>query len=88
MALYLGGDKVKINLGGTTCRLNLFTATPIINSTWLMSSDNYILLDSNGIYLIPKDYSDVVIRGNQLLSFDGHILKDSAGLYLVYKEDE
>lgn len=55
MALYLGEDKVKINLNGIAYCLNLFSATPTINNGWLLSSDNYILQDSNGIYLIIKE---------------------------------
>ena len=53
MALYLGNSgRLKINLGGVVYRLNLFSATPITNNGWLLSSDNYILQDSNGVYLI------------------------------------
>lgn len=52
MALYLGGDKVKINLNGVIYRLNLHTE--ILNGVKLLSSDNYILLDSNGFYITAK----------------------------------
>lgn len=83
MALYLGGSKVKINLGGIVYRLNLFSATPIVNNGWLLSSDGYILTDSNGIYLIPKDDMEVIID-NVLLSSDNYILQDSNGVYLTY----
>jgi hypothetical protein len=55
MALYLGGSKVKINLGGVVYRLNLFTATPITNGVRLLSSDDYILKDINKLYLTTKD---------------------------------
>lgn len=55
MTLYLGEDKVKINLNGIAYCLNLFSATSTINNGWLLSSDNYILQDSNGIYLIIKE---------------------------------
>ena len=83
MALYLGKDKVKINLGGIIYCLNLFSETPITNNGWLLSSDNYILQDSNGVYLIPSDYTEIVID-NILLSSDNYILQDSNGVYLTY----
>lgn len=56
MALYLGNSSIlKINLGGVTYRLNGFTRTSAINGCYLLSSDNYILTDSNGVYLIIKE---------------------------------
>jgi hypothetical protein len=55
MALYLGRDKVKINLNGVVYCLNLFSATPITNGILLLSSDGYILKDSNGLYLTSKE---------------------------------
>jgi hypothetical protein len=50
----------------------------------LLSFDNYILTDKNGIYLIPSDY---VYADNIILSHDGYILKDFNGLYLIPKEE-
>lgn len=58
MALYLGTDKVKINLDGIVYNLNLYSATPITNGVMLLSSDNYILKDSNGLYLTTKKESE------------------------------
>ena len=55
MALYLGSDKIKLNLGGFTYCLNLFSTAHIVNNGWLWSSDNYILTDSNGIYLTIEE---------------------------------
>jgi hypothetical protein len=55
MALYLGEDKVKINLDGVAYCLNLFIAFPTINDVVLSSSDSGILKDLNGLYLVPKD---------------------------------
>ena len=55
MALYFGGEKVNINFDGVVCRLNLFTITQIVNENWLLSSDNYILTDSKGVYLTIKE---------------------------------
>jgi hypothetical protein len=52
MALYLGNSgRLKINLGGVVYRLNLFSETPITNNGWLLSSDNYILQDSSGLFI-------------------------------------
>lgn len=55
MALYLGNDKQKLNLGGITYHLNLTTTSSTINTIKLLSSDGYILKSSNGIYLIVKE---------------------------------
>ena len=56
MALYLGNsDKLKINLGGVVYCLNLFCETPITNDIKLLSSDNYVLKDFNGLYLTIKE---------------------------------
>lgn len=86
MALYLGNSgRLKINLGGVVYRLNLFSATPITNNGWLLSSDDYILQDSNGIYLIPKDETEIVVD-NVLISSDDYVLTDSNGIYLVPKD--
>ena len=55
MALYLGNEKVKINLDGTLYKLNLYSSAKIEEIIRLLSSDGYILKDSNGLYIIPKD---------------------------------
>lgn len=55
MALYLGdSSRLKINLGGVVYCLNLFFEVPITDNR-LLSSDNYILQDSNGLYLTFKE---------------------------------
>lgn len=51
MALYLGSEKVKINLNGTACHLNFYTSTLILNGIKLLSSDDYMLTDKNGLIL-------------------------------------
>ena len=56
MALYLGSsDKLKINLDGVAYCLNLYSTTPITNGIRLLSLENYILKDSNGLYLTAKE---------------------------------
>lgn len=57
MALYLGYDgvKKKIIMDGSTLRLCGFIKPSIVENIKLFSSDNYILKDSNGLYLIPKE---------------------------------
>jgi hypothetical protein len=55
MPLYLGNEKVKINLNGIVYKLNLYSSKKIEEIIRLLSSDRYILKDSNGLYLIPKD---------------------------------
>lgn len=55
MALYLGKDAVKINLNGIVYSLNLFSSNLILNGVLLLSSEGYILRDSNGLYLTTKE---------------------------------
>ena len=86
MALYLGRDRVDINLDGVLYRFNLLSNTPIYNGVTLLSSDGYILQDSNGLYLVPMDYIEPVLE-NIMLSSDNYILQDSNGIYLSYKEE-
>lgn len=55
MALYLGGEQVKLNFNYRTYCLNLNTKTIIVNGALLISADDYILKDLNGLYLIVKE---------------------------------
>lgn len=87
MAIYLGGTKCNLVLGNSVCEIQLYSSTPIVSSIMLLSSDNYILKDLNGLYLIPKDA--ITIDGGTLLSSkDGYILKDKNDLYLIIEESE
>jgi hypothetical protein len=54
MALYLGSEKIKLNLGNEQLCLQLFSNVPIFNGTILLSSDGYTLKDLNGLYLTTK----------------------------------
>ena len=49
MALYLGGQKKKLVLNNSANTLKIFTPNSI-----LMSSDNYILKDKNGVRLTTE----------------------------------
>lgn len=56
MALYLGeSERLKIVINNVVYKLNLYTETPILNNIKLLSSDNLILLDANGVYLTVKE---------------------------------
>lgn len=55
MALYLGDKMIKVNINGVAYKFNLFSTTPILNGIRLLSSENYILKDANGIYLTAKE---------------------------------
>ena len=55
MALYLGSNKVQININNVKYSMRLFSETFIANGIRLLSSDGYILQDSNGIYLTAKE---------------------------------
>ena len=56
MALYLGNsEKLKINLDNVVYFLNLFSENHITNGVRLLSSEGYILKDSNGLYITSKE---------------------------------
>ena len=55
MALFLGNDKVKINIDGVLYNLNFISSSLILNGIQLLSSDGYILRDRNGLYLTSKE---------------------------------
>lgn len=56
MALYLGnGEKVKIYMNGILYKMNIFSSTIMTNGVRLLSFDDYILKDSNGLYLTAKE---------------------------------
>ena len=54
MALYLGGNKVKIILNNQVYNM-IFPSVTIMDGVRLLSSDNYILQDTNGLYLTFKE---------------------------------
>lgn len=51
MALYLGNNKLKININNGRYQLIIPPSQPTVNGILLLSYDNYILKDSNGLYL-------------------------------------
>lgn len=56
MGLYLGSSKQKISIGSSYTNMNFYSAIiPIIKGIKLMSYDNYILKDKNGLYLTVKE---------------------------------
>lgn len=55
MALYLGSEKLQINLVDGVWRLAIPSPSPITNGIILVSFDNYILKDSNGLFLVAKE---------------------------------
>lgn len=56
MALYLGSsEKLKLVLNNATYNLNLLSTSLILNGIKLLSSEGYILRDSNGLYLTSKE---------------------------------
>jgi hypothetical protein len=55
MALYLGSEKVNVNLNGVQYYLNFFSEITITNGIRLLSSEGYTLKDSNGLYLTAKE---------------------------------
>lgn len=56
MALHLGSsEKIKIIQGGTLIRFNIYSINIVTNGVRLLSSEDYILKDSNDIYLTAKE---------------------------------
>ena len=56
MALYLGSnEKVKIISNNVKYILNIGTVVKPIKEGYLLSFDDYILKDLNGLYLIAKE---------------------------------
>ena len=56
MALYLGNsEKLKIILDNIVYRINIAFDANVENNIRLLSSDGYILKDSNGLYLTIKE---------------------------------
>lgn len=59
MAVYIGSEKVKINLDGVVYKMDIYSEIPITNGTLLLTSDNYILKDSNGVYITACEEDSV-----------------------------
>lgn len=55
MGLYLGESKVKITSQQVKYCLQLYSSTPVVNGIILKTYDDYILKDSNGLYLTAKE---------------------------------
>ena len=55
MALYLGSDKVKASLDGIVYAINTISLLSIIEDIVASSSDDCILKDYNGNYLLAKE---------------------------------
>ena len=55
MALYCGGEKVLISTSSGVYCLNIYSSHPVVNGSLLLSSDDYILKDSKGLYLTVKE---------------------------------
>ena len=55
MALYLGNDKVKLNLDGIAYKINWHSTILTIEEIILSSFDDCLLKDVNGLYLSMKE---------------------------------
>lgn len=82
MALYVNGKKVKLRLNGAVCQMHL--GENAIPGDRLLSTDNFILKDSNGLYLIPQSS----VPFNAAMSLDDYVLQDLNSLYITLKESE
>lgn len=55
MGVFFGSKKYKLNLGEVRYTPNVILKDPSKISGRLISSDNYILKDSNGLYITVKE---------------------------------
>jgi hypothetical protein len=56
MNIYLNGTRVDLNLNGSSFVLNIPSdKVPSTEGVKMFSSDNFILKDSNNLYIIPKE---------------------------------
>ena len=56
MSLYLGSNQsFKVILNGEKYNFNIGSFISIIEKIGLLTSEGYILKDSNGNYLVPKE---------------------------------
>ncbi len=56
MNIYLNGMRVNLNLNGSSFVLNIPSdKAPSTEGVKMFSSDNFILKDSNNLYIIPKE---------------------------------
>ena len=81
MAIYANGALHKMTLGGFTCNMELHAHKPITNGARLISSDDCILKNVNGVYLTTIKYVS-------MSTSDNSILKDANELYLKVKESD
>ena len=52
MELYLGSNKIEVNIGGVLYEVYAYNGP---NKIQMISQDNYLIVDSNGVYLLPSD---------------------------------
>lgn len=55
MALFIGDKRIKINAQKEKCCLQLYISTPAKSDLLLMSNDDCIFKDSDGLYLTLKE---------------------------------
>ena len=80
MAIYVGGTKCKLTVDNVAHKMHVYSFNPITNGIRLLSSDNYILADSKGIYITIKDNETYHVK---LLSPDDCILGDANGVSVI-----
>ena len=79
MAIYIGGQKYKLNIGGKVCDIDIHTPFPVLNGVGLLSSDDVVFRDKNGSYLTATEY---ILS----LSSDGNLLYNNQENYLTMKK--
>lgn len=58
MALYLGGEKVRIRIDGAESKIEFYSENLITNGVLVLSADDYILQDVEGVYITAKEDTD------------------------------
>ena len=94
MGLYLANHSLLVHLGGKLYELNVGAPMKAAIDR-LLSSDDLVLKDLNGIYLIPADgkgSEDIAgangIPANTLISADNFIFTDKNNVCLTYRESD
>lgn len=66
MALYLGGQRVNVKLGSSDRLIEFYSSTLITNGVRLLTSEELLIKDSNGLYItLEKESSSSGSGPNQ-----------------------
>lgn len=85
MGFYINGVNYQFHLGNKAYFVHIPTIDLTKKGVSLISSDDFILTDLNGLYITAKQE---VEYNNMMVSVDNYILQDLNSVYLTTKEDD